>query len=274
MIVCEEIHKLNKKIKKMQKEIDLLRQNTLISQTGINNVNVVQSNSINNVFSLISSGSSLPVMVTGRTITHTNLTGINLDLYITIGGLNPQPVTKITTLAPGASYIFNIPDYDNNGNPSGYNWNGNFNVLKSGDSVPLHNAGPTLAEFGTNQIWNNVQYAPLRDTIDISTVPAGIGNLLCNNGQKCRDTAVKLSQSTGLYTLQQSYNYNVGVEIIPPSGTALPSGNLQTVKCTNTKGYPSDAIGYPLDTGLPKQQTGSSSGNYIVNWINPIVSLN
>lgn len=222
---------------------------------------------------------NLPLMKSGRTITHINKTFIDLDLYITIGGLNPQNVSLLTTLtANGGTYIYNILDYDNSipENPIGYNAQYNFNVLPAGDRVPQYNAGPTLVEFGINQIWPGCD-PELRDTFDINCVPVGIGDLICNNRQLYRDIAIALSLEAG-FTQQQAYNYNVGVQIIPPTGTAIPSGNLQTVSITDpTAPYSSQAITYPLDTEFPKQQTGSAmigvAGNYVVNWIGPIVSL-
>lgn len=201
--------------------------------------------------------------LTGRTIRHQNLSGIPLDLYLTRGGSTPAPLTKIQTIPPNGYYDFPIPSQQD----ASYN----FNVLPEGDAVPLNNAGPTLAEFGTNA---NVPGGN-RDTMDISCVPASIGNLLCNDGQPCRDQAVALCLASGNgYTVQQAYNYNVGVRIIPPMGTAIPSGNLQTVSVTDPSApYATDAITYPLDTAVPKQQTGVSEGAYTVQWIQPVVSL-
>jgi len=297
---CEkDIKNLKKENKKQQKEIKKLQTNTTLLQNQINQSNTntqqqiklrdfndkeflsnarYQNLNLRSLTTISSSNGDTPIMIKGRTITHINNTSIPLDLYMTQGGANPLPITLLTTLQPngqnGDSYIFNILDYDSSTppNPIGYNLSYNFNVLKSGDPIPQYNAGPTLAEFGTNQIWSG--FIPeLRDTFDISCVPAGIGNLLCNNGQQCRDQAVNLSFQAG-YTQQQAYNYNVGCQIIPPSGTAIPTGNLSTVSVTDsTAPYLSQAIGYPLDTANPKQQTGSASGNYTVNWISPVVSL-
>lgn len=214
---------------------------------------------------------SNPPIAQGRQIIHFNNSGIDLDLYLTIGavGQTPQKLATLTTRSGSNSYTYDIPN--------SYNWVGNFNVLPAGDHIPNDNAGPTLAEFGLNQIWPGAT-PPLRDTFDISTVPAGIGNLLCNDGQACRNKAVMLSLGTGKYSQQQAYNYNVGCRIVPPSGTAIPNGSLQSPICTNTLGYPAYSIGYPLDTAVPKQQTGSAmvgvAGNYHVYWIPPVVPLN
>jgi len=257
--ICE----LQKKVNNLTQEVDNLRNNTTYAIEGTNKQNSYQEKSIQDLFAL----SNSPPLTNNRTITHYNQSGQTIDLYLTLGG-NGLTIKKIATITNGNSYIFQIPNI--------YNWLGNFNVLPTGDKCPNNNAGPTLAEFGINQIWANFN-PPLRDTFDISTVPATIGNLSCTNGQTCRDKAVEISQATGLYTKQQSYNYNFGCKIVPPSGTQIPSGNLQTVSCTNTLGYPSDAIGYPLDTAVPKQQTGSAmlniAGNYKVYWTGPVVSL-
>jgi len=263
--VCE----LQKKVNNLTQEVDNLRNNTTYAIEGTNKQNSEQEKSIQDLFALSSSGQQATPITQNRTITHYNQSGQIIDLYLTLGN-NGSTIQKIATITNGNNYIFNIPN-------NVYNWQGNFNVLPTGDKCPNNNAGPTLAEFGLNQIWAGSK-PPLRDTFDISTVPAGIGNLLCNNGQDCRNQAVEISQATGLYTLQQSYNYNFGCKIVPPNGTLIPPpGNLQTVSCTNTLGYPSDAIGYPLDTACPKQQTGSAmpniAGNYVVCWTGPVVSL-
>ena len=62
--------------------------------------------------------------------------------------------------------------------------------------------------------------------------------------------------------------YNIGIQIIPPSGS-LPS---QTVICTSVDGDSPNSIGYPNDTAFPKQQTIECTGNYIVNFLDPVVS--
>jgi hypothetical protein len=280
---CDEIDCMNKKIKKLERKNKELSEQ-ILNVNGIrdNNdkffykQNKTQNAGLQNILNLVANKETLPDMKTGRTITHTNKTNINLDLYVTIGGLNPEPLTKIATLTKnGGSHVFNILDYKDK-KAIGYNASYNFNVLPEGDKIPTYNAGPTLAEFGTNQIWAS-STPNLRDTFDISCVPAGIGNLLCKDGQKCRDKAVNLSKKSG-YTQQQAYNYNVGCEIIPPNGIKIPSGNLETVNVIKSKApYSSDAIGFPLDTAVPKQQTGSAieteAGNYSVIWKGPIVSL-
>jgi len=222
---CEEIECMNKKIQKLEKKNkEILNVNSIRDNNDkfFYKQNETQNAVSQSILNLVANKKPLPEMKTGRTITHTNKTHINLDLYVTIGGLNPEPLTKIATLAKnGGSHVFHILDYKK---AIGYNASYNFNVLPEGDKIPKYNAGPTLAEFGTNQIWAS-SIPDLRDTFDISCVPAGIGNLLCNDGQKCRNKAVDLSKKSG-YTQQQAYNYNVGCEITPPDKTKIPSGNL------------------------------------------------
>jgi hypothetical protein len=279
----KKINHLERKLRKLQlKNKQLNDQITRVNNLRDNNdrffykQNETQNAGLQSVLNLVSNKETPPEMKKGRTITHHNLTDIDLDLYVTVGGYNPEPLTKITTLNKnGGIHVFNILDYIDT-KAVGYNASYNFNVLPKGDKVPKYNAGPTLAEFGTNQIWAS-SVPDLRDTFDISCVPAGIGNLSCNNGQPCRNKAIELSKNAG-YTEQQAYNYNVGCQIIPPDGTKIPSGNLETVHINEpTAPYSSNAIGYPNDTAVPKQQTGSatleSAGNYIVKWTGPIVSL-
>ena len=272
----KKINTITNKNKQLSREISTVNaardHNDLVLYTQ----NETQNNGLQNILNLISSGATLPPMKKGRTITHINKTNTDLDLYVTIGGLNPKPLTKIVTLVhTSGSHVFDILDYSGT-KPVGYNASYNFNVLPKGDKIPTHNAGPTLAEFGTNQIWAS-STPDLRDTFDISCVPAGIGNLLCNDGQKCRDKAVNLSKKSG-YTQQQAYNYNIGCKIVAPTGTQIPSGNLASPSVTDsTAQFTSEAIGFPLDTAIPKQQTGSAietiAGDYTVEWIDPIVSL-
>ena len=140
--------------------------------------------------------------------------------------------------------------------------------MPAGIPPPQYNAGPTIAEFGLNQYWHGAT-PPLRDTIDISTVPAGIGTGL-NNGP--RSAVVAASQAAG-FTVQQSYNYNVGVQIVPPVGGGIVLPPAFTVTCTATDGDSPQSIGYPNDTAVPKQQTRDAIDNYIVNFLDPVVSL-
>lgn len=279
----KEIKCLKKENKRQQKEIMEIKNTSqeIYQQTDFNDKLFFsnadyQNLNLRSLTTIASSNSNTPQMEKGRKITHINKTSSKLDLYLTIGGAKPQGIKLIAILEPtgkpGDTHIFDILDYDTSGSPIGYNLSYNFNVLEAGKPIPKYNAGPTLAEFGTNQIWAG--FVPdLRDTFDISCVPAGIGNLLCNDGQVCRDNAVKLSVKAG-YTQQQAYNYNVGCKIIPPTDTAISSGNLQTVSLTDPKApYSSQAIGYPLDTAVPKQQTSKASGTYTVEWIGPVVSL-
>ncbi len=215
-------------------------------------------NAMDNLFKVLDSNGLITSVQTGRTITFNNNTSAtNLDLYLTEGGSNPKPLTKIATIAFGNNpFVFPIPNI--------HNWSGNFTCLPAGAEVPKFNAGPTLAEFGLNQVWSG--FTPeIRDTFDISTVPAGIGTN-ANNGP--RSLVVQLSREAG-FSIQQSFNYNVGVQIVPAAGV-LPT---QTVTCNVTDGDSPDAIGFPNDTAFPKQQTGSATGNYTVNFLDPVVTV-
>jgi len=192
-----------------------------------------------------------------RKVTFNNLTSAtDVDLYLTVGGADPQPLALIDTIKVGDAFIWNIPDISN--------WSGNFTTMPAGTPPPQYNAGPTLVEFGFNQIWSGMT-PEIRDTFDISTVPPGIGTG-ANDGP--RSLAVSLSRKAG-FSDQQSYNYNVGMQIIPPSGV-LPT---QIITCNVTNGDSPDSIGFPNDTSFPKQQTGSALGDYIVNFIDPVVAL-
>jgi len=215
-------------------------------------------NSIDNIYNILASNALVTPITPGRTITFNNNTAsTNLDLYLTVGGTNPIPLTFLITInAGGLPYVWPIPNT--------YNWNGNFTTMPSGISPPQYNAGPTIAEFGLNQVWSG--FVPdLRDTFDISTVPPGIGTG-ANNGP--RSLAVSLSRAAG-FSVQQSFNYNVGIQIIPPVGI-LPT---QNVTCNVTNGDSPNSIGFPNDTAFPKQQTGGALGNYIVNFLDPVVSV-
>jgi hypothetical protein len=151
-------------------------------------------------------------------------------------------------------------------------WNGNFTAFPTGTPSL---AGGTIAEFGLNQLWSGFVPA-LRDTFDISTVPPGIGTL-CNDGPHGfppnTNNCVYFSQQSGFGT-QQSYGYNIGIQIIPPSTGSLVS---QPVACVGVLGNSTNSIGFPNDTAYPKQQTieclSAPAGNYVVNFLDPVVSL-
>ena len=91
----------------------------------------------------------VPPIIAGRTITFNNITAsTNIDLYLTVGGTNPQPIAQLTTInVGGPAYVWPISD-------TIYNWNGNFTVMPTGVPPPQYNAGPTIAEFGFNQVWS------------------------------------------------------------------------------------------------------------------------
>lgn len=216
-------------------------------------------NLVDNLYRAAAAGDQPPQIPSGRTITfNNNIALTNIDLYLTVGGLNPKPLTLIAANIPanGGSHVWNIPLV--------YGWTGNFTAMPAGTAPPKYNAGPTIAEFGLNQFWHSAT-PPLRDTFDISTVPPGIGGSV-NNGPRL--AAVAASVAAG-FSQQQAYNYNIGIQIIPPAGIL----QTQTVTCTATDGNSINSIGYPNDTAYPKQQTGVASGNYTVNFVDPVVKI-
>lgn len=219
-------------------------------------------NKIDNLYRAVADGVKPPAIPNGRTITFVNNTAsTDLDLYLTVGGSNPQPIALLAGSIPhsGGMHVWDIPD-------DIYGWNGNFTTMPAGTPPPKYNAGPTIVEFGLNQYWHGAT-PPLRDTFDISTVPPGIGTQV-NDGP--RSKAVQISQAAG-FSVQQSYNYNVGVQIVPPP----PADGLmtETVTCVESNGDCAESIGFPNDTAYPKQQTGVAAGNYTVNFMDPVVSL-
>nr|QBK87580.1 MAG: hypothetical protein LCMAC201_04930 [Marseillevirus LCMAC201] len=229
-----------------------------VSGSNYSNNEPTAGNSIDNIYKVLADNALITAITTGRTVTFNNNTAsTNLDLYLTVGGSNPLPIALVTTINASASHVWDIPD-------TPYNWNGNFTTMPAGSAVPKFNAGPTIAEFGFNQVWHG--FVPeLRDTFDISTVPAGIGTN-ANNGP--RSLVVSLSRAAG-FSVQQSFNYNVGVSIVPPAGVL----STETVTCNVTNGDSAGSIGFPNDTAFPKQQTGGALGNYIVNFIDPVVTV-
>ncbi len=223
---------------------------------------IAQGNAIDNIYTALSNAGSIPPIKPGRTITFNNTTSsTNIDLYLTQGGTNPQPLTKIATINVSDMFVWPISD-------TKYGFSGNFTTMPAGIVPPKFNAGPTLAEFGLNQVWSGAT-PEIRDTFDISTVPPGI-DAKVNNGP--RSTAVQISRSAG-FSFQQSFNYNVGIQIIPPPTTSVPPLPTQTVTCDVTNGDSPGSIGFPNDTAFPKQQTGDALGNYIVNFIDPVVTV-
>uniref|UniRef100_A0A6C0BMJ1 Uncharacterized protein n=1 Tax=viral metagenome TaxID=1070528 RepID=A0A6C0BMJ1_9ZZZZ len=215
---------------------------------------------LSNLYTQIQSGAPIPPIPGGRTVTINNhTTSTTLDVYLTVGYPQASGPSLIGTLSPGSgTTTWNIP--------TTLGWNGNFTAFPQG-SHPV--SGATLAEFGFNQLWSGAT-PPLRDTFDISTVPPGIGTR-CNDGP--HSDCSELSRQSG-FTTQQSYGYNVGIQIIPPTGGSLPS---QTVTCTEANGDSPDSVGYPNDTAFPKQQTielqAAPAGNYIVNFLDPVKHL-
>ncbi len=236
-------------------------QQPYITSPNYSNNFPVAGNSIENLYRAVAAAGSLPPITPGRTITfHNGTAGTDLDLYLTVGGTNPQPIKMLATITTvGPDYVWPIPD-------DIYGWSGNFTTMPAGIPPPQFNAGPTNAEFGLNQYWHGAT-PDMRDTFDISTVPPGIGSSV-DNGP--RSAAVAASRAAG-FTIQQSFNYNVGVEIVSSVvGGVLPT---VTVTCTVTNGDSPDSIGYPNDTAVPKQQTGVATGDYTINFLDPVVSL-
>ena len=220
-------------------------------------------NVLTNIYNVLSLNNLVPILKPGRTITFNNNTlSTALDLYLTVGGINPQNPQLIATIDIGNSFVWPIPS-----NPAtSYGWNGNFRLMPSGQQLI---DGTTIIEFGFNQVWAT-STPDLRDTVDISTVPPGIPKSVSDGP---RSAAVAASQASG-FTQQQSFSYNVGVQMIPPPQTSVPPlPDLVTVICIETDGSCPDSIQYPNDVALPKTQIGDALGNYIVNLLDPVVSL-
>jgi hypothetical protein len=239
--------------------------NDIQNQVQLNNY---QSFLLSNLYNQVAAGTPPPPIPSGRTILFQNQTAATtLDIYLTQGyptATSPTILPSGAAVAPGSSVTWPIPQVQG--------WNGNFTAFPSGSPSV---AGATIAEFGLNQLWSGAT-PPLRDTFDISTVPPGIGTL-CNNGPHGfppnTNNCVYFSRQSGFST-QQSYGYNIGIQIIPPSTGSLPS---QNVTCTGMNGLSPDSIGYPNDTAFPKQQTiqclNPPQGNYTVNFLDPVVPI-
>ena len=55
-------------------------------------------NALDNIYRALAAGDIPPPIISGRTITFTNNTAsTNLDLYLTVGGTNPQPIALIAS---------------------------------------------------------------------------------------------------------------------------------------------------------------------------------
>lgn len=213
---------------------------------------------LNNTIAQLTAGNPLPMFGAGRTVTFNNNTSsTTLDIYVTEG----YPSASGPTIIPGGSSVASGAPGVVWSIPTTAGWSGNFTFYPSGLSPVV---GGTLAEFGFNQLWSGA-VPPLRDTFDISTVPPGIGTQ-CNDGPHSACSAISLTSG---FSSQQSKGFNVGVEIIPPAGS-LPA---QTVICTQVNGNSPNSIGYPNDTAFPKQQTIELTGNYIVNLLDPVVTI-
>lgn len=239
--------------------------NEIQQQTKLNGY---QNFLLTNLYTQLNSGDPVPSVPTGRSILFQNLTeSTTLDIYLTQGYPTvtvPAIITGGSAVGPGESVTWAVPTIQG--------WNGNFTAFPSGTPSVV---GATIAEFGLNQLWSGYT-PPLRDTFDISTVPPGISTL-CNNGPHGfppnTNNCVYFSRQSG-FSNQQSFGYNIGVQILPPTGGSLAS---ETVTCTQTNGLSTGSIGYPNDTAFPKQQTVQClpppNGNYIVNFLDPVVAL-
>ena len=169
-----------------------LSQRPFLTGENYNNNLPLQGNIIDNIYTALATAGAVGAIQPGRTVTFNNNTSsTNLDLYLTLGGTNPQPLTKITTINVGNMFVWPISD-------TKYGLCGNFTTMPAGVTPPKSNAGPTLFEFGFNQVWSG-DVPEIRDTFDISTVPPGIGNK-ANNGP--RSLAVQVSREAG-FSIQQ-----------------------------------------------------------------------
>ena len=231
---------------------------------------------LSNLYTQLASGMPPPVIPAGRTITINNGTAATtLDIYVTEGYPTAKAATIIpggTAVAPGGSVIWAIPVVSG--------WNGNFTAFPTGSPWT---SGASLAEFGLNQLWSGA-VPPLRDTVDISNVPPGIGTQ-CNDGPHGfpppfppdlpgdNPNCVYFSLTSG-FSAQQSKGYNIGMQIIPPVSIILPPA--QTVTAISPDGNSPESIGYPNDTAVPKQQTIDClavGGDYVLNLLDPVFPL-
>jgi len=214
----------------------------------------------------LSGGATVPAINPGRTITFTNnsVSGTPLTLYMTVG--NPwATIVPVATLARLGAYVFPIPAI--------IGWNGNFTVWPTAltTAVGFNPSLGTLVEFGLNQFWSFPGVLQLRDTYDISTVPPGLGSALANGPHSA---CTQLSISAG-YPAQIAAGYSVGVSITPPTNApAAPDFLPQPVAttCVTLSGSAAQAVTFPNDTAVPKQQTGYAAGNYAVSFVDPMAT--
>lgn len=244
--------------------------NTAVLNNGLQFDNIQQQEKINNhrnfllsnTIAQLTAGLPLPTFPSGRTITFNNMTSSTvLDFYLTIGYPQATPAAIIpggSAVAPGApGVLWTIPAIQG--------WSGNFSAFPTGTG-PFQSG--TLVEFGLNQLWSGAT-PPLRDVCDISNVPAGIGTL-CNLGPHIGPPANNNCQYFSLqsgFSNQQSLGYNIGARITPTPGSL----QSQTVTATSTNGDSPESIGFPNDTAYPKQQTIELTGNFIVDFLDPVV---
>ena len=221
------------------------------------------TNSIDNIYTTLALSGLIDPIAQNRTITFNNTTtSTDLDLHLQIGGTNPQALTGVATMTVGgAPFVYPISN-------TKYNVPLTFTAMPAGVPPPPFNGGPTLVEFGVNQVWKG--FTPeMRDTFDISTNPPGLG-ACCRDGP--RSAAVAASRASG-FTGQRALSYNFGVQMVPPVGGPIILPQAVTVICTDADGDCAQSVGFPNDTALPKQQTRDATGSYVVNFLDPVVSL-
>jgi hypothetical protein len=219
---------------------------------------------LNQLLEGIQAGETIPASNAGRTFTFTNTTAETpLNLYMTLIAPIPAPVTLLTKLPVGAVYILAIPKT--------LGFTGNFSVWPTADiSTPGFSPGlGTLLEFGLNQYWNYPGVTQLRDTINQSTVPPGLGTG-CKNGP--HSACVQTSIAAG-YTRVQANGYSVGMSVTfpinaPASPDFLPQPSNTT--CAHLHGDCAQSVTYPLQTSVPREQTSYAAGNYEVDFIDPV----
>lgn len=229
----------------------------LQAQRGVVSSSNHQNFLLSNIIAQVFTPGPIPTFVSTRKVTFNNMTSTTLDIYVTEGYPNAHAPTIIpggAAFAPGATPV----EWDI---PATAGWNGNFTVYPTGATVM---SGSTLAEFGFNQFWHGATPAT-RETCDLSTVPPGIGTK-CNDGP--RETCVNISRQSGFST-QQSFGYNVGMRLTPPTSIILP---FAIVTCTAANGDSAGSIGYPNDTAFPKQQTIDyiSTEGYTIDLLDPV----
>jgi hypothetical protein len=190
---------------------------------------------------------------TAANVIFTNTSNTTLDIYYTAGAPVPAAPTVIATLVKTVG-TFTWPI------PTVHNVSGNFFAVPTGKPAIR---GATLFEFGFNQVYPGD--AVLRNTYDISTVPP-----IAPEPTSTRAECVSASLLAG-FSDAQSHGYNFGISLVPP--VSVEVGFLSTpVSVAVTSGVSAGAIGFPLDTAYPKQQTIHTVGDYALAFTNPVNS--